>query len=337
LAGASWGIRENRLLRYDAQIAINATRATFFRWHDRLIAATMLAIAIAVVRSRSADCPWPIAAWTGCGCGLILGIIGKRLVDARLSFHALHGLLAADALLPSTSKSYKLAWHAILLTGLTILTLVARPSLLIVSLPAYLIGTLVGHLVENLAQVSFMTKKIGLGRFVQSWLQRPLAGLIGAMILVASLQISAHYFGRDALVAVAGIEAAMLSLALTVVDDSLVRFKTVSGHSSGRIVMCHARGELLLMGITAPICLIAFGPHVAGAVAGVSIAAMLLLAIRILAYRLYGRRLADLLVSCLVGLTMMAAFSMPVLLPFAIILTFWQLRRRADALTWVLP
>ena len=63
---------------------------------------------------------------------------------------------------------------------------------------------------------------------------------------------------------------------------------------------------------------------------------LLLLALRILAYRLHAKRFADLLVSICAGLLMVVAYSMPVLLPFLALAILWQLQRRAAARTWLL-
>ncbi len=325
-----------RLFRYDRRIAINATRATFSGWHDRLITATMLLFALAAVRSWFLEHPWPIAAWAALGAGVLIGLTAGRLIAVRLAFHAFDGPLAADALRPATRRRYLIAWHAIGLALLAIITIIARPSLLIASLPGYLIGASVGHGTGSFSIAGLGAGKTGFARALRSWIQRPHAGIIAAAILLLSLPLPARSLDADALVVVAGIGATILVLALTIVDDSSVRFLTIAGQNAWRIIGRQARGTMLFAGVAAPVCAFAFGPAVAGIVAATSIAALLLMAMRILAYRIHGKRFADLIVSILTGLLVMTAFSMPIILPFVAIAVLWQLQRRSAARTWLL-
>lgn len=336
LAGEKRAGLHGRLFRYDRQIAINTARATFAKWRDRLIAATMLLAALASMRSWLADRSWTMAAWAGLGAGVIVGLAAGRLIAARLAFHVSDGPLAADALRSATRRRYMIAWYAIGLAMLAAVTLVARPSLLIASLPGYLIGALVGHGTGGFVAQGMATGNARFVRTIRSWLQRPRAGLVGAAILLASLPLPARSLGADALIAVAGIEAAILALALTIVDDSIVRFMTIGGHGSRRIIAHQARGATLFVGVAAPVCFFAFSPILAGVVAAVSTAALLLMTLRILAYRLHGKRVADLLVSILAALCFQVAYSMPVILPLIAIAILWQLQRRAAAKTWML-
>ena len=324
-----------RLFSHDFRIATNPLRATCAGWHDRLIAATMLLVALAVVRSWCAARLWEVAAGPALVAGIITGMGAGRLVAARLRFHGFDGLLAADALQPSTRRRYMVTWHAIGVAILTVVTLVARPSLLIVTAPAYLIGAVLAHTAASLAM---SRAAVGKGRplwTIRRWLHHPGAGIVAAIILLVSL-LPAHPLGTNAVIAVVGIEAVLLTLVLTMVDDGAVRFMTIAGHGPWRIVLRHAQGTLLFAGLAVPVCWVAFGPVAAGIVTAAAAAMLLLLALRILAYRLHAKRFADLLVSICAGLLMVVAYSMPVLLPFLALAILWQLQRRAAARTWLL-
>lgn len=325
-----------RLFRYDRRIAINAARATFSGWHDRLIAATMLLFALAAARSWILDRVWPIAAWTALGVGVMIGLIAGRLIAVRLAFHTFDGVLAADALCPALRRRYLILWCAIGLALLGIITVIARPSLLIASLPGYLIGAFVGHVTGSFSIAGYGAGKAGFGRMLRSWLQRPGAGIVAAAILLLSLAFTAQYLRGDALVVVAGIETALSGLALTIVDDSSVRFQTIAGRGAWRIIGRQARGAMIFVGIAAPVCAFAFGAALAAVVATTSIATLLLMAMRTLAYRIHGKGFADFIVSILTGLLILTAFSMPIVLPFVGIAILWQLQRRSAARTWLL-
>jgi hypothetical protein len=136
----------NRLFNQDRMIAWNTFRATFASWHDRAIAALFLLMALAVLRASLADRPWTVAAWAAVGGGAMIGSGAGRLVATRLSFHALDGLLAADALQPQMRRRYSEAWHGVGLALLTVATLIGHPSLLVASIPGYLIGVLIAEL-----------------------------------------------------------------------------------------------------------------------------------------------------------------------------------------------
>jgi hypothetical protein len=325
-----------RLFRYDRRIAINAARATFSGWHDRLIAATMLLFALAAARSWLLDHAWRVAAWTALGAGVLIGLTAGRQIATRLAYHAFDGPLAADALCPVTRRRYLITWYAIGLTLLAIITVIARPSLLIASLPGYLIGAFVGYVTGNFSIAGFGAGKAGFGRVLRSWIQRPGAGTVAAAILLLSLAFMTQYLQGDALDVVAGLETAILGLALTIIDDSSVRFQTITGRGAWRIIGRQARGAMLFAGIAAPVCAFASGPTLAVVVAATSIATLLLMVMRTLAYRIHGKRYADFIVSILTGLLVLTAFSMPIVLPFVGIAILWQLQRRSAARTWLL-
>lgn len=325
----------NRLFRQDRLIASNTIRAKFAGWHDRVIAALMLLSALTVVRAWFADRPWTVAGWTALAAGTVIGIGAGRLVATRLAFHAFDGVLAADALHPQIRRHYMAAWHAVGLTLLALVTLIARPSLLVISVPAYLAGTLVAGLTGGFRiwkRIAGMTRP---GWTIRAWSQRPIAGVAAATVLRLSL-LPARTLGTNALMAVVGIGTVLFALMLTSVDDAVVRFMTITGHGSRHILGHHTKGLASFLALAMPGCWAILGPVAAGIVAATGAAMLLLLTLRVLAYRLHGKRFADLLVSILAGLLLLVTYSMPVALPVIALAMFWQLQRRGRAKTWLL-
>lgn len=325
---------DNRLFRHDRQIAINTARANFTGWHDRLIAGTVLFIALAVVRAWFSDQPWKIAAWAALGAGIIAGMGASRLLTVRIGYHSADGLLAADAAQPSLRLRYMVAWHGIGMTTLAAVTLIARPSLLIISVPAYLTGVFVAGVIGRLA-TKRMVGKTAVGWTVRRWLHRPGAGVVTAMILLLSL-LPARTLETKGLLAVVGMEAILFAALLTTVDQNIVRFKAGSGHRPWRIVIGDSYGLLLFAAITVPVCRLTLGPVPAGIILAASAAMLLLMAMRVFAYCVHGKRFADLLISILAGLLMLVTYSMIILLPVLALVVLWQLQRRAAAKTWLL-
>lgn len=325
----------NRLFRQDRLIASNTIRATFAGWHDRAITAFMLLVVLAVAHAWFTDRPWRVAAWTALGAGTLIGIGAGRFVGARLAFHAFDGLLAADALHPQMRKRYMAAWHGIGMALLAVVSLIVRPSLLVVSVPAYLAGVLIAGLTGD---VRMPKRIVGLARpgwTLRAWSHRPIAGVAAATVLLVLL-LPARTLGTNALMAVVGIGTVLLALILTSADDAIVRFMTIAGHGSRRIFVHHGKGIATFLAVSVPGCWIMLGPVAAGIAAAACVATLLLLALRVLAYRLHTKRFADFLVSILAGLLMLVAYSMPVALPVITLALFWQLHRRGRTKTWLL-
>lgn len=325
----------NRLFRYDRAIAWNTIRATFSGWQDRVIAAIMLLAALAVVRSWLIDRPPATAAWVALAAGIVTGFGAGRLVGARLAFHAFDGLLAADALHARKRRRYVAMWHGVGLVLLALVTLIGRPSLLIVGIPAYVAGALLSGLTHGFRmprRIAGMPRPIWMMR---AWSHRPVAGVAAATILLLSLP-PARAIDPNALPAMIAVEAVLLALVLTTVDDGIVRFMAVAGHGSRRIVVHHAKGLASFLAVAAPGCWIMDGPVVVGMMVAAWAAMLLLLTLRVLAYRLHGKRFADLLVAVLAGLLILIAYSMPVALPAVALAMLWQLQRRGRTKTWLL-
>ncbi|MDJ0276787.1 hypothetical protein QLH51_08265 [Sphingomonas sp. 2R-10] len=325
----------NRLFRQDRLIASNTIRATFAGWHDQAIAAFMLLVVLAVAHAWFTDRPWRVAAWTALGAGTLIGIGAGRLVRARLAFHAFDGLLAADALHPHTRLRYRTAWHGIGLALLTVATLIVRPSLLVISVPAYLAGVLIAGLTGGVRMPKRLAGTARPGWTLRAWSHRPIAGVAAATVLLVLL-LPTRTLGTNALMAVVGIGTVLLALILTSADDAIVRFMTIAGHGSRRIFVHHGKGIATFLAVSVPGCWIMLGPVAAGIAAAACVATLLLLALRVLAYRLHTKRFADFLVSILTGLLMLVAYSMPVALPVITLAMFWQLHRRGRTKTWLL-
>jgi hypothetical protein len=329
------GNDDGRLFHQDRQILWNTIRTTFAGWHDRAIAALLLLAAVAAVRVWIDARAWTTAACAVLAVGILVGHGAGRMLATRLAFHASEGLLAADALHPGIRRRYMAAWHGVGLALLTLATLLARPSLLLVAIPAYLAGALVARVTQGIRIPKGIVGTTRPDRAVRIWTQRPIAGVAAALIFLLSL-LPARTSGTNALMAIVGIETMLLALMLTRVDDAVVRFMTIAGHGSRRIVARHAGGVMSFLAIAVTGCWIVTGPVAAGIVAAVGAAMTMLLILRILTYRLHDRRFADMLVAILAGLLMLVAYSMPMALPLIALVMVWQLHRRARVKTWLL-
>lgn len=325
-----------RLFAYDRRIVTNSLRAALTPWRDRLTALVGLLMLFVSARIAFVELPPKVAAWAVIATGSLVGLAVGRTIASRLAFHAFDGLLAVDALRVSSRQRYLFAWHAVAMTVPIVLTLVARPALVLATVPAYAAGAVAGHATLGIGLAGLNTRGSGYQRAIRSWLQRPSAGLVGAMVLAVSLTVLANVLGTDGITAIAGIAALLLALALTGVDHGVVRFQTIAGHGAWRIIARHARGVMLFLLLATVSCAVAVNALIAAIVATMSAAAVLLMILRILAYRLHGQRAADVLVSLLVALLVLVTVSLPAMLPVVAMVMLWQLHRRAAATTWLL-
>jgi hypothetical protein len=290
-----------------------------------------------MVRSALVAQAWTTAIWVGLGAGAVIGLGTGRLVAARLRFHAADGTLAADAIRSASRRRYLLVWHALGIAALAVLTLLARPSILTVTLPGYLVGAVAGQLIQRLDLANIRIGGMRPGRTIRTiraGAHQPAAGLTAAAVLLLALALPV--LRENALGAVAGIVTAVLMLALTSIDHHVVDFMRLAGHGPWRILYAHARAAALFAGIAVPICWFGFAPFVAGTVAAVSVGALVLFAIRLLAYQIYGKRFAELAFSLLAGLLVLTAFALPPALPVMAAAMLWALHRRARARVWLL-
>jgi hypothetical protein len=323
----------NRLVRHDGLIVAGTARTTFAGGPDRLIAAAMLAGGLLAVHVWFAGRPWTAALWAAAVAGGGAGFAVGQGLAVRLAYHRLDGLLAADALHPARCRHYILTGHTVGLASVMVVTAIARPSLLIASVPAYAAGSVLAYLVSARDQGD---RRAFAGEALRRWLRHPGAGGAAATILLLALglgrSLPAHVF-----MACVGVVTLLLLTALAMVDDAVIRFRLLVGHRPWRIVGDHAQALLVFAGVAVPAGWFVAGRAVAAIIAGLSAAMLLVLAIRILAYCLHGRRLANLLVSILTGLTLLVGYALPASLPLFAIMLLWRLQRRADARRWALP
>lgn len=325
----------NRLFEHDRRVAINAARSTFAGWHDRLLATALILVALAAARAWALDRSWPVAAWTGLGAGIVGLIVGRRLA-ARLVFHGFDGVLAADALQPITRGPYAAAWHLTALAILAVTALIARPALLIVTLPGYLIGAVAASAIGGITLSASAAGTLAAGHRWRAWIRRPLAGPIAGALLIVSMPLLARSAAGDVSIILLGVETTIFALVLTSIDDAIVRAMTMAGWTAWRIVAHHARGAALFAGIATPIGSLTFGTAGALVVVAVVGGALVLMTMRVLTYRLYARRAADLIVSILAAVLMLVGATMTIALPVIALVVLWHLHRRASGATWLI-
>jgi membrane-bound ClpP family serine protease len=138
------------------------------------------------------------------------------------------------------------------------------------------------------------------------------------------------------MMSVAVIQTVLFTLPLTSVNDRVVRFMLIVGHGTLPTLAHQAKGLTAFVALAVTGCWLIATPAVAAAVFAISGAALLLLGLRVLTYRLYNRRVAELVLFVVVGLLTTLAVTVPVAVPFCVVAVLWQLQRKSAAKRWLL-
>jgi hypothetical protein len=221
------------------------------------------------------------------------------------------------------------------MTALAVLTLIVRPSALPFGLIGYAVGGLLVLVIALIWKPSPVVSRMRLGFNLLDASHRPSTGIALALILLLSLLLVRER-GADAVMTVAVILTVLCTLALTSVNDRVIRFMSTVGLGTGSTMAHHAKGFVVFVALAVTSCWLVITPAVAGAVFAISGAALLLLAFRILTYSLYNRRLAELVLFVTTGLLTLLAFTVPVAMPFCVVAVLWRLQHKSSAKRWLL-
>jgi len=320
-----------RLLIFDGRLSINLARATFARWHDRILAVVMFIAGIAAIRSWCATQPRELAAWTALAVGVIIGSAGQRLISERLNFHGSDGVLAVDALSPPTRRRYATVCHVAGIAAFGAIVMVTEPSLVILGIAGYSAGVLATWLMSRLKLSSACSMKMRSAWPIQEKLRRARAGLAGGVVCLVLLLPTKG----AGLTAISGVETALFLLPFTSLDDKAVKLMSFAGHPSQRIVAYSAKSLASFACVVVPSSFIFLGLAVGGTVATVVLGCMGILILRTLLYIPHKKRLSDILLAVLLAIFIAITFSFPPALPVLAIGIIWKLHRQGNAARWL--
>ncbi|MGV3710242.1 MAG: hypothetical protein ACO1Q7_15520 [Gemmatimonas sp.] len=330
---ARWRMKAEPL-QHDRMIVANALRFSLSSWSDRLFAPALVVIGLFAIRSALADRPFIFAATAVASIATAAGAGAARLIERRVVFHCQDGVVAAHALAQGARLRYALPIHALVSAILTVCALIGRPAAALLAPVGYLIGAGLGHVVCRQALADTSRRPIVSLRVINRQLQRPIAGACAAALVVLP-QLLLPSVEPNAIATTVGILSAVVALLLTMLEYDVIRFMTESGYSSGRIIGIHARPVVIFCCVAVVVSLTISDTLVAIGILGVALAALILLRVRILAYSVHPKRIADTLVS-VCGIICFAVITMPMLLPVVAIAIIWKLHRSAASATWLL-
>ncbi|GGO97312.1 hypothetical protein [Stakelama pacifica] len=325
-----------RLYKHDSQLAINLARSVFARWQDRILALALLALCVALLRSRVSEMQLPTRTWIALAVGIALGWSAGQLLNARAKFHASDGVIASDALNPKLVRHFLIAFHVAPIALTIALVLMVMPDLVLFAVSGYGAGAYLAYRLAAFSHeknVSFRWSAASPA--IRALLRNPVIGAIAGALPVFAIALQQGLEPR-ALQILVTAEITILALLFTTVEYPIVAFMRVSGKAPLSIILYHIKG---LAGFGAVVaCLIWFGDSTGLAVTVVAIvlAAGFLIAIRILLYCIHFKAIGDLLTGLTIAAIMGAVVIAAPLAPVLMALLVWNLHRRASARTWLI-
>ena len=326
----------NPLLAWDVLLIGRGMSEVIRTWRDVAFLVAALAVAILWLRERVADLPAITRPNLAALPGALVAYRVARKLDKRLAHHVAEGVLSVQALTSHYRTGYRLAWLAagaiLLAAGAAVLD--ARTLLPL--LAGYAAGALGSRL--PLPRLRVLGVRAGLqgpsrrprlefGRWAAR-VAAAAAATIGLAWLFGSL------FGDLSRTAALAILILASLVLLTRVDHPTVRFLALAGHGPWRSV-----GMLLApaacYGAMLPLPAVLLLGSRDAVVAAILCAGMaLVMALRILAYRVHEKSRADTILSIALSALALAAFAAPPLVLIAAPVLALILVRRSAQMTW---
>jgi hypothetical protein len=324
------------MLRHDGTIVLAAIRNIAVRRSDLMILVPGLPLLLLIVHAWARDLNGHqrliLVAGASCACTFAAVII----ISNRLHYHRSEGILAPFALRFGPASHFALTLYGIAVaSGYAGLMMLGAMDWAL-----WAIGTMAGTIAAALWQIGLRMSEQSNVRW-SGWearMSRPavswvVLSIIGAGAGAACLFLPIGLPGRTVFTVLACLAASMM---LGQVQAETVSFMTMVGHSSAAVI----RGHLpRIIGFLASftLVLVIAREWTCAAMAGAFLVAMpMLMVLRILAYRSFGRRMADWMVVVVIALAAMAGMMLPLLVPVVLLSGLWWLARRAAEQTWLI-
>lgn len=322
-------------VRHDWWIANNLIRAAFARWSDRLTLALGLPILLMLGHSWFAGLPKNTSALIIQAGSFAIAFSLSRGVMARLEYHRTVGVLAIDALQSSLAFKYVLSLVGCGLLGaattVSAMDMRAFPLCLASLLAGAICGSIAGYAGSGFGAakpIHNFSLTIGMS------LKSPVAAIaLAAALGAVSLPVTMAYTHMAAM-ATQGLAGLAFSLALSRVDHAAIRFMAQSGYSPSRTVFIQTRALAAFVGLGALVGYTLLGSPGAAMLLAIGTIVLLISVVRILAFRIYSKRVAEWVVALFLGAIAVTTYTFPLMLPLAAGMAVWWLWRAARLTTW---
>lgn len=326
------------LVRHDLKIVAGTLRFIRGKPSDILIFVGGIPLLLLFARAWVAGLPDRIVSLQSAGFGLLVAFYSAKAIIDRCAYHRTVGPLAAHAQRASELFAFALPFlFASQACGLLLLVILGSHHV-----GAWLVGATAGFVAASgWARISCELQ--GRKFPALAWrgpfprLSRYAALRIAATGAALGAALTALPEKASVTTAIAATCAVLASLVMGRIDADTIRFRTIIGDTSGKLVRAHiGRLALFLLSFAATLSLTRNWPAVA-ATAMIGTAAGALIALRVLALQSFGRRAAEWIVAAIIATTALIGMLFPplVLLSFTAVL-IW-LTQRAHERRWLIP
>lgn len=323
------------LFGHDLLIIFNVVRKSLARWGDGLTLVLGIPLLILVSRAWLESLPDHRTHHIATGV-LFFATFGlARLARERIEYHRSEGALARQALKPSGARFYLLVLIGsglAMLAGIFLLMGLQIPATWLMAAPFGLAAGCAWHWVWG---SSLLAPRSGWMRMRGRLVGRPvLVAIVGIMTGVV-LVILDRIVGDTGMAVLTALLSLVAITILSAVDASKVRFMAQVGYSAPRTLALHLSLPLVFIATLLLPMLLAQQTFLSVVTAGVGGPVIAVTVTRVLAYRIYDRRIADWV--CTLLLTVVALAAIPTLFaaPFVFLLGLGWLGRKSSRVTWL--
>lgn len=314
----------NRPIRHDVLLAWRETAAALAGWGDRALVLIGMALIVASMRHAAAIATTTAIAGTALLAGAWIGFGLGRMIEQRIVFHASDYLYAADILRRAGTRRYRDGTFLAVLVSIIAIAAVIELRAILPAVAGYVVGLGIALAWGRRAAAApewsagggrrarvAMGVSIGVVLATLRWWWPMAPAWSAAPLIGAAIAIMAPY------------------------DAEAIRFDAVIGRTVGATVGRLGAAVLWLVGLTV-IVVIAHGPSAAMIGAAIGAVLIWLTLLRVLAWRMVGRRSGDLIALAMVAMSAVAGAMAIPLAPIALAAATIWLWRRAQAARWLI-
>lgn len=326
------------LFRHDLKILAGTLRLVLGKPSDILIFAGGIPLLILFARAWVAGLSDQIVVLQSAGFGLLVAFYSWKAIIDRCAYHRIVGPLAAHAQRASELFAFALPLLFVSLAcGLLLLMILGSHHV-----ETWLVGAMAGfvaasgwaHISCELQGRTFPVLAWRGSFFRLSWYGALRVAATGAAFggALATLPEKA-----PVITAIAAACAVLTSLVMGRIDADTIRFRTIIGDTSGKLVRAHVgRLTLFLLAFAATLSLTRNWSAIA-AIALIGTAAGALIASRVLALQSFDRRSAEWVVVAIIATTTSIGMLFPLLVLPSIAAALIWLTQRAREHRWLIP
>lgn len=350
--------RPFRLLRYDRTILRNTLATAFVRLQDKVLLALVVAVTGAWITNWHSGSDTKITPFVAPAM-FLLGMTVQAKLSRRFDELGANSALAADALEVVARRNYTCVWHVAIILTVSVAALLLKQHLLTLIVTSYAVGALLAVFWRALPRCRFVVQlpsrrqtSTGSTRLESTWaaMARAVAKrqvgvsdepswiffiLVSAgfstAIMAGVAQNAATQPGAEAVFALA---ATAIAAWLSRVDHEIVRFMAFVGHSPWKTVAAHAAAlaveSFVMIGSVALL-----GARFVFLALLIFAGGLIVLTFRVLSYRLYAKKQADLVLAITFGAAAFIGWGAPFLLPPMLLGLLLSLSWKARSATWL--